>query len=83
MYILQLNLFMNQNFLKNSLSQINFFLPFMLVIANIFFISKMYQTVTKQNAEIIELLLNLTPKVVEEAIQLVVNVATANPEVFL
>jgi len=72
---------MNQNSLKNFLSQVNSFLPSMLAIANIFFISQMYQIVTKQNAEIIELLLNLTPKVIEEVIQPVVNVAAANPEV--
>jgi hypothetical protein len=72
---------MNQNSLKNFLSQVNSFLPSMLAIANIFFISQMYQMVTKQNAEIIELLSNLTPKVIEEVIQPVVNVAAANPEV--
>lgn len=55
----------------------------MLAIANIFFISKMYETVTKQNAEIIELLSNVTSKVAEEVIQPVVNAAVANPEVSL
>jgi len=72
---------MNQNSLKNFLSQANSFLPSMLAIANIFFISQMYQMVTKQNAEIIDLLSNLTPKVIEEVIQPVVNVVAANPEV--
>lgn len=74
---------MNQNLIKSYLSQMNSFLPSMLAIANIFFISKMYQTVTKQNAEIIELLSNVTSKVAEEVIQPVVNAAVANPEVSL
>jgi hypothetical protein len=74
---------MNQDFLKSYISKINSFLPSMLAIANIFFISKMYETVTKQNAEIIELLSNVTSKVAEEVIQPVVNAAVANPEVSL
>jgi hypothetical protein len=78
------NLYMNQLFihrLTQIMSTVNLFIPSVLAIVNIAFVSTMYHTVVAQNSKIIELLSSSKEQILTEVPKMPVETIASAPEV--